>query len=92
MFGNPMLQVGGEQEAVTDPAPGSGVLRAQDSMQPVASATTDGWDALQTRGILLSVTRVPESSKELFPITSVRIAFAVSAGPPLEVTKLVWPV
>src|SRR5208283_3631180 len=89
--GNPILQVGGEQEAVTDPAPGNGVLMAQDSVQPVASCTTAGWDAVQVRGILLRVTVVPESSKELFPITSVKIAFAVCAVP-LEVTKLVCPV
>src|SRR5271169_2254611 len=86
-----MLQVGGEQEAVTDPAPAEGVPTAQDSVQPVASCTTEGWVAVQVKGILLSVTCVPESSKELFPMTSVRTALAVCAVP-LEVTKLVWPV
>src|SRR5216684_9221882 len=88
--GNPMLQVGGEQAAVTVPEPGDGVERAQDSWHPVATDNTPGCDALQTRGILLRTMPPFVLGRELLPITSVRTAVAVSEAP-LEATKVVWP-
>src|ERR1035437_3365529 len=86
-----MLQVGGEQEAVTDPDPGKGVESAQDSKNPAPAANTPGWDALQVRGILLRTIPPLVLGKELFPITSVRTAVAFCEVP-LVVTKVVWPV
>ena len=40
--GYPMLQVGGEQDAVTDPEPGKGVLSEQDCTQLPLVPTTAG--------------------------------------------------
>jgi len=64
------LQVGGEQEAVTDPAPMDGVVTEQDWVHPAPTATTEGWDAVQVRGILLRTIPLFEFARELLPITS----------------------
>jgi hypothetical protein len=84
-----MLQDGGEQEAVTEPAPGNGVEMAQDCKHPGATPTTLGWDALQVKGILLRTIPLFVLGKEVFPITSVSTAVTVCALVPLEVTKVV---
>ena len=89
--GNPTLQVGGEQEAVTDPEPADGVDREQDCKHPPPVAITAGCDALQVKGILLRTTPLLVFGKELLPMMSVRTAVTVWAVP-LEVTKVVWPV
>src|ERR1019366_7997752 len=88
--GNPMLQFGGEQEAVTDPEPANGVERAQDCRHPAAVPITAGWGALQGKGIFFRMIPLFLLGKELFPITSVRTAVAFCEVIPLEVTKLVW--
>ena len=73
--GNPMLQVGGEQEAVTDPGiRASGVVEPQDSRHPLGAAKTPGWDAVQVRGILLRTMPPLVFGKEVFPMTSVKTA------------------
>jgi hypothetical protein len=93
--GNPMLQIGGEQDAVTEPAPGSGVETVQDSWQPVPTETEAGCDADQVRGILLRTLPFPTFCREVFPSTSVTVATRVSEVP-LETEKFVcndpaWP-
>jgi hypothetical protein len=75
--GNPTLQVGGEQEAVIEADPGSGVLTAQDSRHPVPAATVVGCEELHVNGILLSTMPPLVLDKELFPMTSVRKAVRV---------------
>jgi hypothetical protein len=87
--GKPILQVGGEQEAVTEPDPGDGVERTQLWMHPVAVANTPGCEALQVRGILLSTIRPLTLGREVYPIKSVRIAVTVSVLP-FPVTNVVW--
>ena len=77
IVGNPMLQVGGEQEAVTDPAPGEGVESTQDSRQVPLAFNTAGWDADQVRGILPRTTSPLVLGNELFPMMSVMVAKAV---------------
>jgi len=79
--GKPMLQVGGEQEAVTDPAPGDRVETAQDSMHPAPAAMTPGCDEVQVRGTLLRTIPLFVLGRELFPIASVIVAMTVSAVP-----------
>jgi hypothetical protein len=88
MTGNPILQVGGEQDAVIEAEPGTGVLTAQDSRHPEPGATTVGWEEVQVNGILLSTMPLLVLDKELFPITSVRKAVTVWEVP-LLVAKLV---
>ena len=88
--GNPMLQVGGEQEAVTVPDPGNGVESAQDSRHPVPMAKTPGCEADQVRGILLRTIPPLVLGKELAPMTSVRTAVTFCVVP-LVVTKVVSP-
>src|SRR5271166_885822 len=87
--GNPMLQLGGEQEAVTDPDPGNGVEREQLCRHPEALANTPGRDALQVREILLSTIPPLTLGKEVCPITSVSTAVTVCELP-FAVTKVVW--
>ncbi len=91
-----MLQVGGEQEAVTDPAPAEGVEAVHESVQPVPREIAAGCDALQVSGILLNVTPLVVFARELLPITSVTVAITVCEVP-LETAKLVcsdpaWPI
>src|SRR5271169_1331750 len=86
-----MLQLGGEQDAVTDPDPGNGVERTQEFVHPVPVDNTPGWDALQVNGIALRTTAPFVLGNELLPITSVRTAVAFCEVP-LEVTNVVWPV
>lgn len=88
--GNPMLQVGGEQEAVTDPDPGAGVVMAQDSEHPPGADNTPGWDEAHVRGILLRTIPPLVFGKEVFAMTSVRTALTVCPVP-LAVTNVVWP-
>ena len=89
--GYPILQPGGEQEAVTDPAPGKGVVIVQDCRQEEAALSTAGWDEVQVNGILLRTMSLLLFGRELFPITSVRIAVAVCELP-FAATKVVWEV
>ena len=72
-----MLQVGGEQEAVTDPAPDEGVESTQDSRQVPLTFNTVGWDAVQVRGILLRTTSPLVLGKEDLPMMSVMVAKTV---------------
>ena len=89
--GNPMLQVGGEQEAVTEPEPANGVESPQDCRHPLAGCTTAGCDALQVNGILVRMSPLLVLGKELIPMMSVRTAVAVCvAVDELEVRKVVW--
>jgi len=81
LWGNPMLQVGGEQEAVTDPAPGDEGVAVQDRVHPVLTGTTAGCEEVQVRGILLRTIPLPLLSRELLPITSVTVAMIVSEDP-----------
>ena len=90
--GYPMLQVGGEQDAVTDPAPGEGVERAQVCRHAAAVPTTPGCEALQVKGTLLRMIPLFVLGKDVLPITSVSTAVAVCEVAPLELTKVVWPV
>ncbi len=92
--GYPMLQVGGEQEAVMDPEPGNGVLSVQDCRHPAAPApTTLGWDALHVKGTLLRTIPLFVFGREVLPIISVRTAVAVCELVVEEdVTKVVCPV
>ena len=55
-MGNPTLQVGGEQEAVTVPEPGDGVVTVQDCVQLVPAGTTPGWEEVHVSGTLLRIT------------------------------------
>src|SRR5271157_2483406 len=84
--GKPMLQVGGVQDAVTDPAPGDVVVTGQESVHAVPAATTAGCEAVQVRGILLRTIPPSVLGRELFPITSVTVAKTVSEVP-LETAK-----
>ena len=88
--GNPALQVGGEQAAVTVPAPGDEVETAQDSEQLLPVGKTPGCEEVQVRGTLPRITAPLVLGRELFPITSVRVAITV-CGVPLAVTKVVCP-
>jgi len=88
--GNPILQVGGVQEAVTEPAPGPGVLIEQLSPVHAEAATARGSEALQVSGILLKTGAPVLFSNELFPSTSVTIA-VVGCAVPLLAVKLVCP-
>src|SRR5579864_474455 len=72
--GNPMLHVGGVQEAVTDPDPGAGVVTEQVRSVHEVAATDVGREALQVSGILLSTGAPVLFGNELFPSTSVTIA------------------
>src|SRR5438552_12686284 len=83
-----MLQVGGEQEAVTDPPPGSGVESEQDCWHPALTFRTPGCEALQVKGILLRTMPPVVLGRELFPMMSVTTAVAFCAVP-FEVTKVV---
>src|SRR5258708_3662993 len=76
--GNPTLQVGGEQEAVTDPDPDDGVERPHDSWHPLGADNTPGCEALQVRGMLVRTIPPLVFGKEEFPMTSVTTALAVS--------------
>ena len=86
--GNPMLQLGGEQDAVTEPEPGDGGVSVQDCVHAEAAGITWGCDAVQVSGILLSTTPPLVFNNDVFPITSVKTAVTVCAVP-LAVTKLV---
>jgi hypothetical protein len=85
------LQEGGEQDAVTDPEPGSGVERLQEFVHPGDADNTPGWEAVHVKGMALRMIDPFVLGKELFPITSVMTAVALCEVP-LEVTKVVWPV
>src|SRR5450631_523970 len=86
--GNPTLQVGGEQEAVTVPEPAKGVEMAQDSRHPAGAVRTAGWDEVQVRGILLRTSWPLVLGKELKPIKSIRTAVTV-CDVPLLMAKLI---
>src|SRR5579864_6280432 len=86
--GKPMLQVGGVHEAVTAAAPGDGVERLHDCVQPLPGFTTAAWEDVQVRGVLFSTTSSVLLRRELWPWTSVTVAIAVSASP-LAPEKLV---
>src|SRR5579862_5426222 len=75
--GYPILHVGGEQEAVTDPEPACGVVRAQDCRQLLARCTTAGCEALHVSGTFVSRSPLLVLGSELIPIMSVRSAVAV---------------
>src|ERR1700683_4902309 len=90
-----MLQVGGVQDAVIEPLPTDGVVIVQDSVQPLLVAMTAGCDEVQVSGILFRTTPFAVLGRELFPITSVRVATTVSEVPLAE-TKVfcsdpAWP-
>src|SRR5579872_2910375 len=86
--GNPILHVGGEQEAVMVPAPGDTVVRAHVLVQDEPTFNTPGCEAVQVRGILLRTTPPLVFGKVLLPMTSVMVATAVCAVP-FGATKLV---
>jgi hypothetical protein len=75
--GNPALQDGGEQEALTAPEPGDGVVTVQDSRHEVLALTAAGCDAVQVRGILESTIPPLVLGRELLPMMSVRVAKTV---------------
>src|SRR5579864_593869 len=82
--GYPMLQVGGVQEAVTEPAPAEGVAmeHVEPGAQPAAAlpATTEaGWEELHVKGALGTTQ----------PWMSTAVADTVCPVP-LFVEKLVW--
>ena len=83
------MQVGGEQEAVTDPDPGNGVERVQLCRHPDAEANTPGCEALQVREILLRTIPPLTLGNEVCPITSVSTAVTACVLP-FAVTKVVW--
>src|ERR1041385_1547882 len=88
--GNPILQVGGEQEAVMVPAPAETVVSPQLSVQDEATFNTVGCEAVQVNGILVRTTPPFVFGKVLLPITSVIVATAV-CGVPFDTTKFVRP-
>src|ERR1700722_579866 len=81
-----MLQVGGEHDAVTAPAPGEGVDSEQLSMQDVLAATTPGWLDDQVRGMLLSCGLPVVLGRLTVPMTSVNVA-TTFCGVPLVMEK-----
>jgi hypothetical protein len=72
--GKPMLQDGGEQDALTAPDPGNEVVRVQDCRHPELAPTTTGCDAVQVREILLRTMPPLVLGKELLPMMSVMVA------------------
>ena len=86
--GNPTLQLGGEQDAVTDPEPGDGVEIVQDCRHVPVGVTTPGSVPVQVKGILVSTTPLFVFGREVLPMMSVTTAVALCEVP-LEVAKLV---
>ena len=76
-MGNPVLQVGGEQAAVTVADPGREGLIVHDSVQLVPTDSTLGLEELQTKGILPRIIPPLVLGRELFPMTSVIVATMV---------------
>lgn len=77
IVGNPTLQLGGEQEAVTVALPGELRLSPQDCTQ-VASAPMDpGCEEVQVSGILLRTIPPSVLGRELLPIMSMTVAMTV---------------
>src|ERR1700741_3396156 len=72
--GYPILQVGGEQDAVTEPDPACGVVSPQDCKHPLAGCTTAGSDALHVSGTFVRMSPLLVLGRELIPIMSVSCA------------------
>jgi hypothetical protein len=87
--GNPTLQLGGEQDAVTEPEPGDGVESVQDCKHVLVGVTTPGLLPLQVKGIFVSTTPLFVLGRDMLPMMSVTTAVAF-CDVPLEVAKLVW--
>ena len=88
--GKPILQVGGEQDVVTVPAPTEGVETPQVIVQFAAVEITSGEDAVQVRGILLRTGPPFVFGREVMPAISVRMAVAFCEVP-FDATKVVSP-
>jgi hypothetical protein len=87
--GNPILHVGGEQDAVMAAAPGDVIVRPQDWVHPLAVAMAPGFDEVQVKGIFVRTTAPFVFGNELFPMTSVTVAIAVCALPPFAMFTFV---
>jgi hypothetical protein len=72
-----MLQVGGEQDAVTVPAPGDALLSSHVFVQLEETFSTLGREAVQVNGIFESTMPPLVFGRLLLPITSVIVATTV---------------
>src|SRR5260370_25652810 len=70
--GNPMLQVGGEQEAVTEPEPGKGVESTQDCRHPAGAPTTAGCGELPVEGGFVRRNSLFRFGEEMFSLPDVQ--------------------
>src|ERR1700757_489231 len=94
MVGNPMLQVGGEQDAVTVAEPGLDKERLQDWVHAAVPVPIDpGCEDVQVSGTLLRTIPPSVFGRELLPMMSVTVAMTVCEpeADPLGTLNVVRP-